>query len=510
MQFNRLVTELSLPVLIVALGTGGLAWLSAGDAPPARVIRQPPPLPVETIILQPDVPGFQIQVSGNVVPHREVTLSTEVAGGVVFKGEGVEGGRHVREGTPLLQIDPVRFELLVKELGSELEQVVADLRQLSTEEQGINALIELVQREAEIATAASRRLAALAVKGVATDEDRDIVERTELQARNTLRVLQNQLSLIPVRRERLEAQKKLIELKRQQEQLNLDRCRFVAPFSGTLSQVHVERGDHVQAGDPLLTLEDTSSVDVECSLQMEDLYWLWNSAGRSPGNRSRNTAAEELPPEDMSAEDRQEPGSGQVSEQSASPPAGASIADDRAAGAETDTEPEAGQVYEVPQAAARVTAKVAGQEFHWEGQLSRYQGQGVNRRTRTVLCRVTVDRPVREGAGDGPPALLRGMYVTVTVDVRPQMRLLQIPAAAVQPDGQVLTVEEGLLRVHSVQIARQLPESVLVRADSTDLKPGDHLVVTQVTTPLDGSRVRELPEEPDTSSAVTGLPDAAP
>ena len=69
-----------MPVLIVAAGAGGLVWLSTKDAPPERVAKQPPPLLVETIALTPGVSSFQIHVSGNVVPRREVTLSAEVAG----------------------------------------------------------------------------------------------------------------------------------------------------------------------------------------------------------------------------------------------------------------------------------------------------------------------------------------------------------------------------------------------------------------------------------------------
>ena len=110
-MFQRLLSQIFLPVLIIAIGVSGLLWLSAKDAPPERVAKQPAPLLVETIELQPGVSSFQIHVGGNVVPRREVTLSAEVAGVVVFKGDAVESGRHVQKGTPLLQIDPARFEL---------------------------------------------------------------------------------------------------------------------------------------------------------------------------------------------------------------------------------------------------------------------------------------------------------------------------------------------------------------------------------------------------------------
>jgi len=448
-----------MPVLIVAAGAGGLVWLSTKDAPPERVAKQPPPLLVETIALTPGVSSFQIHVSGNVVPRREVTLSAEVAGAVVSKGDAIESGRHVRQGTPLLQIDPARFELLVSQLSSELQQVAADQQRLSTEEQGTNSLIRLAEREAEIATAASTRLKGLALKNVATDAELEAGERTELQARNALTALQNQRALIPIQRERLRAQQKLTELKQQQAQLNLDRTRITAPFDGVITSVEIEQGNYVQAGDMLLKLEDTSAVDVECSLRMDDLYWLWSSNSAAVADTPNSEFAHsELGPDEAQELDR-----GDV-----------------------------GHLFEIPTADATVTGEVAGQLFHWNGRLARYVGDGVNRKTRTVSCRVTVDEPIRADPGDGPPTLMRGMYVTVTLNVTPQIELLRIPTRGIQPNGQVWTVDNGLLRVHSAEPAKVLPDSVLIRAESTELKPGDRVVTTQLVAPMDGSRVREF------------------
>jgi multidrug efflux pump subunit AcrA (membrane-fusion protein) len=467
MMFQRLVSQLLLPVLIVAIGAGGLVWLSTKDAPPERVAIQPPPLLVETIPLQSSATSFPIQVSGNVVPRREVTLSAEVAGAVTFKGDSIESGRYVRQGTPLIQIDPARFELLVGQLDSELQQVEADIQQLATREQGTNSLIKLAEREAEIATAASTRLKGLALKNAVTDADMEAVERTELQARNVLTVLLNQRSLMPVQRQRLQAQRNLTTLKQQEAQLNLDRTQIVAPFTGLITAVDVEQGNYVQTGDMLLKLEDTSAVDVECSLRMDDLYWLWDSHA----------------------------GSDVVG------------AEESSHGGFVDTaNVDVGKLFEIPAVDAEVVGDVAGRQFHWKGRLARYAGRGVNQRTRTVSCRVAVSEPVRAAAGDGPPTLMRGMYVTVTLNVTPRTRLLSIPTRGVQPNGQVWTVDDGILRGHSVKPAKVLADSVLVRADSTDLKPGDRIVTTQLSTPLDGIRVREVGKDRPTGDATRGAP----
>lgn len=521
-MYRRLLSQFVLPVLIVAVGAGGLFWLSSKDAPPEQVAKQPAPLLVETVELQPGVSSFQIHIGGNVVPRREVTLSAEVAGAVIFKGEAVESGRHVQKGTPLLQIDPAGFELQVREFGSELKQVAADLRKLAIEEQGTDKLIELAQREADIATAASKRLKALALKNAVTELDLEAVERTELKARNALRVLFNVRDAIPIRRERLKAQQKLTELKQQQAQLNLDRTRIIAPFTGVIRAVTVEQSNYVQIGDMLLKLEDTSAVEVECSLRMDDLYWLWNA------NPTSDKKYDGLPRSNLKTQHTNpthERGTGKSTDvgpslarrvgiennSSASPERDLSEEgaddlggelDDNGFPAHSSRNTETGKVHEVPTANATVTCEIAGRLFHWNGKLARYEGRGINPKTRTVACRVSVNKPVREDATDGPPTLMRGMYVTVTLNVTPRVRLWRIPTRAVQPNGQVWTVDDGLLRVHSVKPAKMLPDGVLVRADATDLKPGDRVVITQLVTPLDGGRVREIVKDGKAQGAV--------
>ena len=459
-MFQRLVSQLVMPVLIVAVGAGGLVWLSAKDEPPERIARQPPPLLVETILLQNSATSFPIHVSGNVVPRREVTLSAEVAGAVTVKGDSIESGRHVRQGSPLIQIDPARFELLVGQLDSELQQVEADILNLATREQGTNALIKLAEREAVIATAASARLKGLALKNAATDADLEAVERTELQARNALTVLLNQRELIPVQRQRLQAQRKLTTLKQREAQLNLDRTQIVAPFTGVITAVEVEQGNYVQTGDMLLKLEDTSAVDVECSLRMDDLYWLWDANVDTDGVGAEGASHGELV---------------------------------------NSANFDIGKLFEIPEADAVVVGDVAGRQFRWNGRLARYAGSGVNQKTRTVSCRVAVSEPIRTTSGDGPPTLMRGMYVTVTLNITPRTRLLSIPTRGVQPNGQVWTVDDGTLRGHSVKPAKVLADRVLIRADSTDLKPGDRIVTTQLSTPLDGIRVREVGKDRTTT-----------
>lgn len=448
-MLKPVLSQLVPAVLILGIGISGLVWLSGESEPPEQTAKPVVPPPVETQVLDPEIRSFTIHTDGNVVPRRVTVLSAQVSGVVIEKPETIESGRAVRAGELLLKIDPQEYQIELDQLAAELLQVDADLSRLDSEEEGQQALLKLAQREAELAAAAFARLKGLAGVNAAGVADLEAAEQTELKARTSVRTLENARRLIPEQRKRLQAQRKLTELRRQEAQLKLDWTTVTAPFDGIVSSIAVEQGNSVQAGDILLSVEDTSSMEVACTLKSDDLYWLWNSV-------AADTDADE--PRSIEA-------------------------------IESDAEHSA--LAEIPSAEATVSWQTAGREFQWTGRLSRFEGGGFDARTRTVPCRVLVDHSVHRDDSDGPPALMRGMYVGVKLEVVPQDPLWQIPARAVQPDGQVWTVQDGVLRVHSLEPVRTLSDSILIRAGSSGLKAGDHVVITQMTNPLDGNQVRE-------------------
>lgn len=441
--FSQLVPA----VLILGIGISGLVWLSGESEPPAQTAKPVVPPPVETQVLDPEIRTFTIHTDGNVEPRRVAVLSAQVSGVVIEKPETIESGRAVRADDLLLKIDPQEYQIELEQLAAELLQVDADLSRLDAEEDGQQALLKLAQREAELAAAAFARLKGLVGVDAAGIADLEAAEQSELKARTSVKMLENASRLIPEQRKRLQAQRKLTELRQQEAQLKLDRTTVTAPFDGIVSSIAVERGNSVLAGDILLSVEDTSSMEVACTLKSDDLYWLWNSvAPKNTESPTRETVDSEL---------------------------------DNAIFAD------------IPASAATVTWQTAGRQFQWTGRLSRFEGGGFDDRTRTVPCRVLVEHSTPRDESDGPPALMRGMFVSVELEVVPRDPLWRIPARAVQPDGQVWTVNSGVLRVHSIEPVRTLPDGVLVRADSSGLKAGDHVVITQMTTPLDGNQVRE-------------------
>jgi hypothetical protein len=83
------------------------------------------------------------------------------------------------------------------------------------------------------------------------------------------------------------------------------------------------------------------------------------------------------------------------------------------------------------------------------------------------------------------------MFVDVEISVTPRTKLLAIPRAALQPDGQVWVVNDGKLTLHRARPVRVTESIVLLRADRTEFKSGARVVTSTLPIAFDGMDVRE-------------------
>ncbi len=432
-----------LPVLVILAGVGGFVTMGERPAVQPEALQSSVLPLVEVVAARQHDGGLTINVDGVAVPYRELLLTSKVAGSISFKAEVCNAGQFVKEGTLLMEIDPRDYSLEVKRLNRELLQADAALDEVDAEIANTKELLKLAGEELKLRQRELERVARLMDRNVGTDAELDTARRNQLQAENSQLALENQSRLLAARRKKLEHSKALVEVQLEKAQLDLKRTKITAPADGVIVMDHVEEGTYVQPGTTLVTLEDTSAVEVRCNLRMEELDWLWRQKDPLHVNA-------ELDP--VRAD------------------------------------------YRFPEAEAEIVYELGGRRYTWQGKLTRYDGVGLDERTRTVPCRVLVENPRKvglEGSSglasasptvSGPPALLRGMFVTVRIEAYPHANLLQLPERAIRPGNEVWLVRDGKLDRASVHVARVTEQGVLIDAARSDLAPGDQVVTTPVAT----------------------------
>jgi multidrug efflux pump subunit AcrA (membrane-fusion protein) len=266
-----------------------------------------------------------------------------------------------------------------------------------------------------------------------------------LGAQNALTSQENLAKLLESRRARLESARDLVGTQLDKAKLDLARTQIVAPIDGVVVEDLVEVDSFVQRGTPLVKLEDTSAVEVECNLLLEELNWIWKRAAEN---------SQAIP---------------------------------TASG------------YELPPTPVTVAFSLEGQEYTWQGVLARFDGVGIDPMTRTAACRVVVEKPQQvhtasaatAGRSAGPPALLRNMFVTVRIHIDSSTPLLQLPEFAVRPGARAWRVRDGRLEIRQIQIARREEDSVLFHPSEDGLQAGDRIVISPLATAFEGMAVSE-------------------
>ncbi|MFT5526908.1 MAG: multidrug efflux pump subunit AcrA (membrane-fusion protein), partial [Pirellulaceae bacterium] len=353
---------------------------------------------------------------------------------------------------PLFQIDSRDYKFEVDRLIEVASQSETELEELKLDHQNMTQLAQLAYREVTLHEKELKRLQELGRS--ITDSEIEQQERLTLAARNRYLTSASQTQILAKRHNRLTSAIRLAQTQLGQAKLNFDRTTITAPIDGVIVEDVVEQDSYVQMGTKLVTIEDTSAVEVMCKLRMEELYWLWS---QDSVNQTQD--------------------------------------------ADVATR------YQIPQVPVRVVFQLAGREdtkYVWNGTLSRYDGIGLDERTRTVPCRVRVDRPndvYFVGAPQpSPPALVRGMFVKVQIQVKPPKQLVQVSELAIQPGKRIWRVRAGKLdAVKDIELIKLLPtgegsNNWLVDPANSDLQSGDAVVVSQLSTAYNGMAVR-LPSE---------------
>jgi len=461
---------------ILGLGVFGLLYFGRAPEVPvdeaALAARTQAPT-VETAEIRAFSGPFQVQVDGEASTWRVLTVSAEVGGRILSKSAGCRSGLFVSAGDVLFEIDRRNYELDEQRLAARLLQAQEELNSIDVDLESADALLRLAREENELQKAHLARVQTLFERKATSETEMDNASRQELTSRNALQLQQNQRNSLQQGRRTKAAALKLVEAELARCRLDLERCTVRAPIAGRIVEDTREDGDFVKAGDPLVQLSDGSRMEVRCSLRGEELSWIWRQQQRQ--------------------QTRPVPTSQQSGSESAAEVAAGGTA-------EPAVDNRAADPLGTPDVPCEVAFEFEGRETIWDARLSRYEGTGLDRATRTFPCRVVVERPAEPRvAADGgassvsPPALLSGMFVTVRIPIDAPVELFQIPPESLRPGGTIWIVRAGRLQVVNVSLVQMQEGDAIVHQLQQPLAAGDRVIVSPLAAIQDGMQV-QLPE----------------
>ena len=253
-----------LPILVLLAGAGGFAALRASkpQARPVEVTEKIWNVTVQPAVAQRLSPSLTLYA--RVDSNRVSTLSAALSADVLAV-QALEGAR-VEQGELLVELDDREARLTLAQRQASLDEIRPELvneqhryetnrRQLVHEQQ----LLSLIGRDVERANKLMSR-----DMGSAAHLD----EAKQSQARQAMAVTQRKLAIAEHAsiKAALQARLNFAEAQLQRAQLDLERTRITAPFSGRVSSVQVSVGNRVQPTAPLLRLIDTANLELRAQI----------------------------------------------------------------------------------------------------------------------------------------------------------------------------------------------------------------------------------------------------
>lgn len=424
-MMRSILYNIVIPIAILSLGVGVVVALGSisptareeDDQSPAGRMRRLPAAEVSKVLSLADIgKPLELRVDGVVVPYREIELAAEVAGRIVEKSPSCEAGNYVSKGDFLFKIDDTDYAQEVERLTKMREQDYAALQEVDQEVANTRRVLDLADKDVTIQEGEVKRLESMPA-GFASQVELDQSKKALLASMQNRLSYENQLTLLAARRNKLEAAERLATTQLRGAEINLERTKVYSPVDGVVVRENVELNSFIQRGSSMVTLEDVSKAEVAVNLRMDQLQWVLD--------QRREGEPTEIKLSDINLESPKTD-SPDSTRASLSQPG-----------------------YSLPRTPAIIEYTIAGRNdmtFQWSGNLVRYSGIGLDARSRTVPVVVVVDQPrqftgKRSGDSEEPQAspspLVRGMFVSVRLQIQPTTPLLAIPSVAIQPGGRV-------------------------------------------------------------------------
>lgn len=407
----------------ILIGVGIVVMFVSNIEPPARIVAEERQLAVQAMELQPR--DFVIQASGfgTAAPSQTFSAVSNVKGEVIFRHDDLESGAIISAGTLLVEIDPIIYQLALREANAEIASVEAEIGQLQQEAANADSLLALEQQRLDLSETSLERMRSLVNSGNAPEANLNTQLRATLAQRQAVQGLINQQSIIPIQLGRLDAQKERVLAKLAQVNNDLEDTKFFAPFDMRISDVSVEISQFVNLGQLLFGGDDIVASEVVLQVPMQSLRLVLNEL---PENLTDNDA---LSVEGIEAQ-----------------------------------------------------VQLVGGGQSWPAQVVRI-ANGIDPATRTVRVVLRIEQPLGGHDLNTNPPLPKGMFVEGVLRAQMNETQLVLPQSAIHQGWVYVVNEESRLARVQIQTAFHQDDLAII---SSGLEAGATIILDDVVPAISG------------------------
>ncbi len=269
-----LVFRIIVGLAVLAAAAGGALLLAKLRPEAARAAAGPKALRVELSPLERSDLRLPITSYGLVQPLRRIALAAEVGGRADSVHAGLEPGQWLERGELIVALDSSRQRFALDRLQARLAGVLASLDRARLEAAQSERGVALGETLLALERDQLARAETLFLNGKTSDSEVKRLRRTSLQQEDALRRLRDQRALVVPQLAQLAADSAGLAVEIADARRELARCTLRAPFSGRIRSVDLEQFEQVQAGTPLVTIDDMRALELEVPIKLAEAVLL--------------------------------------------------------------------------------------------------------------------------------------------------------------------------------------------------------------------------------------------
>lgn len=421
------------------------AVISFRGHPPLEEMSEQSKL-VEVVPLNQSSVVAQVDAFGRVTPKVQWQLLPEVGGKINYKHPDLAVGKMLPEGTLLLSIDPLDYQIRLAQAQADRKALEGQLQGKALQLENLKLSLDIETNRYELVKSDLKRKETLRKKNLISQSELDGERQNVLAQKQKIQDLNNSLNLMPNETDVLQAQLLQAVSREEEAQSQLDKTEIRQPFEGRVSEVNVENNQVVAPQQVLARINGTEIMEVEAQLSLADLMTLMKTV------------------EKPAIFDKQLPNA------------------------------------EALGLTAEITLKSAAYVFKWPAKISRI-GETVDPTLATVSVVLQVEQQYRElKVGQAPP-LVNGMFVSARIKGNAK-NYWMVPERALHGDKLYLMDSDNSLQLIKVQVLFRQEGQAAVQGELHD---NMQLVLTDIIPAVTGMALRRQSDSANATGDNKGL-----
>lgn len=202
----------------------------------------------------------QLSLYGQIESPSSSTLSSSI--NAFVEKRLISEGDNVNAGQLLVQLDNRDASLLLAQKQADVDRIEALIAAEKVSYQANIKALKIEQELVDITQLTLARYQDLSSRKLASQNQLDDARKTKQLQALSLNSRQRSIDDHPNQLAQLQAQLKQATAMRDSAALDLERSQITSPFAGRIASISVAAGERVRSGDALLTVYDTSTLEV--------------------------------------------------------------------------------------------------------------------------------------------------------------------------------------------------------------------------------------------------------